>query len=566
MAIISSFLVYTSQQDTEVRVELVISQILRQGFVDEVREAAANTESKLDALSKKLQAATNSQIMFSEGSEQVPALVNLVRSGLEQYIVDMLWLDKTGIIRYAMNETMVGTDASETEYYKLVRNTNQPSTTEVFVGSDKEPYIALSAPIPTSPSDNTFNGALVAMIYQGTIQSDLNSSLQDIENNEFFIIDKEGQILGHSRNSLTGKIFDEGFLNMFASETRQIAGKNFRQMIEGKEGSFEYVADGQTKLFAYEPIQFRGEHYWSLAVVSPMMQTKTFALALAEQRAYTIIAIVLIAAIAAIFIALILSLNKRLQRTVKEQDVQIRNQLEVVNQAYEKLKEQDAIKDVFINSAAHELRTPVLPIILNAEELSDDPGTSNPKVEIILRNAKRLNKLINNILDISRIESNTFKLQKEKANITELIKEAIQDTFFKISNSQGSEVQMVFESSLPEGMEVMIDKTRISEVLLNLLDNAVKFTRKGTISVILQRSRKNPNHIEIKVVDTGEGIDSSIKYKLFQKFATKAGRSTGTGLGLYLSKAIVEAHDGMIWAEDRPAGKGAVFSFTLPAT
>ncbi len=233
----------------------------------------------------------------------------------------------------------------------------------------------------------------------------------------------------------------------------------------------------------------------------------------------------------------------------------------------EQLKEKDRMKDEFINLAAHELRTPVLPIILTAEELAEeiDGDRTKDKIERILRNAGRLQKLTKDILDVSKIESNSLKLQKEKTDIKNLVSDIVQDVSLKIQD--GQDIKIICESALPAGIhEVLIDRGRISEVLVNLLDNAINFTDKGTISVRLeQETKQSRDFIQIKVTDTGRGIDESIKDRLFQKFVTKSDRAKGTGLGLYLCKGIVEAHGGRIGAENNKDGKGgATFTVELP--
>lgn len=240
------------------------------------------------------------------------------------------------------------------------------------------------------------------------------------------------------------------------------------------------------------------------------------------------------------------------------------------SELYEKLKEVNAMKEEFINVAAHELRTPVLPIILSAEELAEEEGQrvqKNDRVRIILRNARRLRKLTNDILDVSRIESNTFHLRKEESDLRELIEESIQDAYFTLSeNNKEQDVKIHLEYGLPAGMrQIPLDKDRTRQVVANLLDNAIKFTEHGTITVSVKQSEKFSSSVEIRVSDTGKGIDGSIKDRLFEKFMTKSEKK-GSGLGLYLCKAIVEAHGGKIWVEDNNlgGGKGATFAFTLP--
>ena len=248
----------------------------------------------------------------------------------------------------------------------------------------------------------------------------------------------------------------------------------------------------------------------------------------------------------------IYSSNKSIASTYSLIIESLWNQIEV----YRKLEELDELKEEFVNIAAHELRTPVLPIILTAESLSDDAGADNAKIGIILRNAGRLNRLTNQILDISRLDSNTFKLKKESVDIMTVVKDVVHNPFF----SANSKVDVTVKSLL-EGKKSVIDKERIVQVLFNLLDNAAKFTADGVVTVSVSQE---DCHIRIDVADTGKGIDESIRDKLFTKFATKStAELKGTGLGLYLCKRIVESHGGKIWAKNNDKA-GATFTFTLP--
>ena len=234
------------------------------------------------------------------------------------------------------------------------------------------------------------------------------------------------------------------------------------------------------------------------------------------------------------------------------------------SELYEKLKEMDSMKDEFINIAAHELRTPVVPIMLSAENLADlMPDDEN--VRIIRRNAARMVKLTNDILDGSRIESGSLRLKKERGDLKRLCEDAVQDAIFAMPENKRQSVQVSFEYGFPEET-VAFDRERIRQVLTNLIDNAVKFTKEGTISVRVGKSANYPDHLEVRVIDTGSGIDGSVRDRLFEKFVTKSDTAGGAGLGLYLAKGIVEAHGGRIWVEDNIKGRGATFAFTLPLT
>ncbi len=218
------------------------------------------------------------------------------------------------------------------------------------------------------------------------------------------------------------------------------------------------------------------------------------------------------------------------------------------------LKEHDKMQRDFINIAAHELRTPIQPILLASEELKH-LLPNEEMVSIVFRNAKRLQDLANAILDAARIESNTIHIDKERVNL----KDIIQDALKEIKDSHNDRLEVMYE---PRDIFVDADKDRITQVVSNLLSNALKFTKEGKIYVNVKEKNVNKQVI-VSIKDIGYGIDREMIPRLFTKFASKS--FEGTGLGLYISRSIVEAHGGTIWAEDNDDGtKGATFSFSLP--
>jgi signal transduction histidine kinase len=281
--------------------------------------------------------------------------------------------------------------------------------------------------------------------------------------------------------------------------------------------------------------------------------------------------------------------------------------------ANEQIKAQEQTSKDFINIAAHEIRTPtqsiigyseLLQILFEQEEgqkqviVGNEDGVSNSNgkedynekkkaLEAIIRNASRLGKLANGILDITKIESNTLTLDKQRFSVTEKIRDAIADVItnqMRKDASKNKNIKINFASKGEgEGRKndifIDADKTRIYQVISNLLENAIKFAKEGGTIIITadvntdkiakaegrQRAGEGEERQEVvvvKVSDTGTGIDASILPRLFTKFATSS--SEGVGLGLYISKSIVEAHGGRMWAENNLDGKGATFAFTLP--
>jgi K+-sensing histidine kinase KdpD len=233
---------------------------------------------------------------------------------------------------------------------------------------------------------------------------------------------------------------------------------------------------------------------------------------------------------------------------------------------YEQLKTHDKMQKEFINIASHEMKTPTQAIIGYADLMRKHPEKREDMMQAISRNAIRLQRLTNDILDVTRIDSNTLNLHKERFDLDDLIANVVQDYVGYIEKENlNVKILHIFKQDI-RPLPVDADRDRITQVISNLLANAIKFTskrREGVISVSAER-KKNSNQEEaiVSIKDTGEGINPEIQPRLFTKFATAS--FTGTGLGLYISKGIVEAQGGKMWAENNPEGKGATFTFTLP--
>jgi signal transduction histidine kinase len=262
------------------------------------------------------------------------------------------------------------------------------------------------------------------------------------------------------------------------------------------------------------------------------------------------------------------SVNENLNSLVKKKT----NELQIANQ---ELLLHDKMQKDFINVAAHELRTPIMPILGLSQLLYEKVLNKNLKQEIlkeslqiIVRNSSRLHKLIESLLDVIRIESDKLRLNKERFDIYKLVNDTINDFVNKFENTEKNIFKVVYSDDNDDGKDGIIfvyaDRDRIQEVISNLLNNAYKFTENGQIIVKIKKKIDNENkQVKIIVKDTGTGIDKEILPRLFEKFATKS--EAGTGLGLYISKKIVEAHGGKIWAENNSSDdRGATFYFTLP--
>ena len=252
----------------------------------------------------------------------------------------------------------------------------------------------------------------------------------------------------------------------------------------------------------------------------------------------------------------------------------------VIQTQFQKLKESEKMKDEFINVAAHELRTPIQPILGLTEIIHSE--TTNPRqldyLDVVIRNARRLKQLTDNVLDVTKIESKSLKLNKEPINLNIIIAEVLKEYTNKIQHRNMSgernrqypgQVKISYElKQKDDDIIVEADKNRLAQVMSNLISNALKFTEKeceARISIVVEKNDLEVGGnqgIVVSVKDSGEGINPVIFPNMFSKFVSSS--YSGTGLGLYISKSIIDAHGGTIWAENNKNGKGATFYFTLP--
>jgi signal transduction histidine kinase len=231
--------------------------------------------------------------------------------------------------------------------------------------------------------------------------------------------------------------------------------------------------------------------------------------------------------------------------------------------ANEKLEKQNKAQREFINVAAHELRTPTQSVVGYCEMLEMFPERTKDYLKRLKRNADRLWTLTSDLLDATMIDTGMLRLNNIDFNLIEMINEVAHDMRkkFYVANKNADIHRIIpdIELSISSNpIMVHADKNRIVQVLSNLLDNAIKFTPSGTIII---STKRDDNLVIVNVKDTGKGIDPEIHPKLFQRFITNS--DSGTGLGLFISKSIIEAQSGSIWAQNNKDG-GATFSFTLP--
>jgi len=226
-----------------------------------------------------------------------------------------------------------------------------------------------------------------------------------------------------------------------------------------------------------------------------------------------------------------------------------------------KLEEKEKMKEEFLSIAAHELRTPLQPILFCADSALAGDMNHKEALQVILNQANRLRKLSSDILDVTKLESGTLMYNMEKVRINEMITKVLAEIAVDKAN-----ISIASNLHCTEGLDVVLDVGRITQVLTNIISNAIKYTQEGIITLSTEVDH-GTKEVRVIVKDNGRGISSEIMPKLFNKFATTSnmeGISHGTGLGLYLSAKIIEGHKGRIGAENNKNGRGATFWLALP--
>jgi signal transduction histidine kinase len=422
-------------------------------------------------------------------------------------------------------------------------------------------------------------------------------------NTQFLVAyDKKGTLLalGADPNLVGHDFFGETVQNFVNHDPT--LNEHIVELLQGNADTAVFNVGRGERLSTSQPIYVAGNPTYFLQVVTPT-ETIYSEIDPIISRESGKLALLLAGptGASAILIIFLLLWNSSLGKEVKKRTRELQESNRLLGVTNEQLRERDRMQSEFINIAAHEMRTPIQPIlglsdiilqrILNIakhlqrgeeevvyEQLEDSSSVSTrsnsifrsslslsvekiiPMVEIISRNAKRLEKLTNNLLDVTRIENNkSMDLSKELFAIDSVIRDCIID-----ANQHIGKKNLKFSYVPADGNQQVIikaDKIRIAQVLTNLLDNSINSSQEGIISVTTTID-PDTNNITVSVKDGGSGINPNIIPRLFSKFATASER--GTGLGLYISKKIIDAHGGKIWAENNKDGKGATFGFTLP--
>ena len=538
----------------------------------QVHDLSQILANKFESVNNLLQTLADSPAIHNNEYNRAYTIINTRQHTTNQITDFYMWLDKNGKINWISNmnnslyQKYKGTDLSYRSYFFEPKVTHVPFYSSLIESNDKIPRLYISYPIlnfSSNSSSSIFTGVVVASMRATTMGDILQNQLLPQFNSSVGLLDRNGIVLYSSASSLIGKyIFAKDTQSMLSS-LLSLKAKNslnalLNRSLEGGIGSADISSNNVTSTISYEPVNIANKYFMTLYVISPHKLASDVGVLINQQKSFSTILIFVIASVALGTSLLVFTWNKRLKIIVDKKTAELK-------EANDQLKIHDKMQNEFINIASHEIKTPTQSILSYSELLQRHPEKNKQITEAIVRNAKRLQRLTNDILDVTKIESQSLKLTKEKFNLNDVIFSIVED-FNNTIRAEGRNIKIFYESKEPIILES--DKGRINQVISNILSNAIKFSNKydGKIFIFTEiqdfQNVTFTKQVLVSIKDEGIGIDNTIIPRLFSKFVTKS--ENGIGLGLYISKNIIEAHDGKIWAENNINGKGATFNFTIP--
>lgn len=604
------YFIYQVQNERQIRNAIFEQQKERQAAY--VKSVANNISSDLDSLMQELRA-----IAVSKPIQDRLITGDKANAFLKQFY------DESSVYVKIDGVSIIDQNAKVVNAYVGIKDS--PS----LIGLDASKFPAATEtknnlPNPTfstaykSPIDGALRIALSYPVYNYGTREYMGSANLVLDAHSF--LSKYGNL--DDPNSQYVSFLDKNW-TVVSSPFKENVGHNFNDPIPAKgsneqiKAHFAKVLSGQSSvaLFNYkngdrlnagEPIVLGGKPTYFLFVTTPTdaiyAQINSI---IASQRISFYLLQGAIAGAIGISLFFLLRWSGTLEKAVKERtsELQISNAklvaaTEKLREANMQLKAHDKMQTEFVNIAAHELRTPIQPIIGMTDILKERLGRSGgsgsssgrgksndskkvvelteEQLALIDRNARRLQKLSSEILDATRIEAGTLKLDLEEVDINKTISEVIADSKSLIPNSNDLVIQFKPKTDATTGnvipLPVMVDKLRMFQVISNLIRNAIKFSGSTGNIIIVTAERMTAaaddddnadQQLQISIKDQGSGISAEMLPRLFTKFSPDKEKG-GTGLGLFIAKNIVEAHGGRIWAENNKDGRGATFTFTLP--
>ena len=591
---------------TSNRIVDIASGEVRSNTRIEAHDISQILTNKLQTVGALLQTLADSPAVHNNEYKRAYTVINTRQHSSSDFTDFYMWLNKDGKINWISNinssiyQKYKGTDLSYRPYYTVPKQTHTVYYSSLIESNDKIPRLYISYPVinTTGISNNRSNnnnkgiltGVVVTSIKLETLGNFLKDQLFPQFNSTIGLLDKNGTILyATGAQQYAGEnIFGNKFQSTLSSLLHSTESKNdlndlMRYSLQGNTGSKDILINSKMNTIAYQPVSVSGKDFLRLYISAQHNFANNVGALIAQQQYFTVSMVIVIGGVAFIIAFLVFSWNRRLETIVKTRTAELKTandslaysnqQLALSNKqlalANQQLKIHDKMQNEFINIASHEMKTPTQAILGYSKLIQRHPEKRDEMIEAISRNASRLQRLTSDILDVTRIESGSLRLNLEKFNLNQVISDIIDDYRNEIERS-GSSVKLIHEGQ-NEVLQIEADKNRLTQVISNLVGNAIKFTSQGSITIKTEREKveeeEEDGKILVSITDTGSGIDPEILPKLFTKFVAKS--NAGTGLGLFISKSIIETHGGRIWAlnnhsMDGNSSRGATFAFNIP--
>jgi signal transduction histidine kinase len=576
---------YSSLTATEIA--YIAAQDVKSNANIEVYELARILVRSIESVSVNLRTLSNAILLFENENSNATKLMNTAQMGTQGLTEAYSWIDRNGrLLATSDPNSSVSSNSnlSEKDYFRIPQVTLRPYFGSAGEAKNRFSHFYISFPLMGLDNSSTnilaekgntsvFRGVVVAAVSLDDLGRFLQQELSPNLESTLGLIDRNGVILYSRNKAVVGRNYlTPEFQSLIPSQIKDSYNRILTNGLEGKSGSEDLYLLGNVTTLAHQPVVLDGKHIWTLYLSVPHNLASNVGFLINQQKNFSTIVIIAIGSLAFGIALLILSWNKRLEGAVTSRTQELKNANEslvesnmLLASANKQLEIHDRMQKEFINVAAHELRTPIMPILGEAELIEDKLSNNKNSAKVdkeqisaIIRNAKRLDRLAADILDVTRIEGKSLQLVKEQFNLNDILSQIVREAERQLENDPNRNKRVQLDYT-PCQIEVNADKSRITQVVSNLVNNAIKFTKEGTISIVCTQDEKE---VVVIVRDEGKGIDPEIQSRLFSKFASKS--EQGTGLGLFISKSIVEAHGGRIWAYNNEGYSGATFIFTLP--
>jgi signal transduction histidine kinase len=582
-----SILSYQYSSFTANEIANISSQDVRSNAKIEVYQLSRILVRSMESISNNLQSLSNSISLLDIKNDNIQRLFDSAQTSTKDLTNGYYMFDMNGeIISKTSNKSIAadytGIRPNSTELLLSPKTSNSTYYSSIIDVDNQFPLLFISYPvletnvtqgnITIQSNTSKFEGIVFTTIDLAKLGDFLQKELSPEFASNVGLIDKNGVILYSKNRNVVGKNYlNPEFQDLIPPEIKNEYNNILATSLTGGSGLRDISFNDNMTTIAYQPITLDGEFLWSLYISTPHSLASNVGYLINQQKNFSTIVIIVVGSMAFGIAFLILSWNKRLEGAVESRTVQLKKTNESLTEsnsllasANKQLEIHDNMQKEFINVAAHELRTPIMPILGEAELIENDISdndyarVSKEQISSIIRNAKRLDRLAADILDVTNIEGKSLKLNKASLDIDEILSELVTEYSRQIEGDivKNKKLKIVYE---PTHVKIFADKYRITQVISNIINNAIKFTDQGVITII---GKVNSTELSVQISDTGKGIDHEIISRLFDKFVSRS--EQGTGLGLFISKNIIESHGGTIIGFNQENGTGATFIFTLP--